>query len=99
MPEPEGLIQLAMPEDGYEWRKYGQKYIMRIRKNRSYFKCRRNECGAKKRAEWPPYDPSNLRIVYDGAHNHPPLEALGPDSAPNPYDLRNQLLEQPNEPS
>jgi hypothetical protein len=29
--------QLVMPEDGYEWKKYGQKFIKNIRKNRSIY--------------------------------------------------------------
>lgn len=27
-------VQLVMPEDGYEWKKYGQKFIKNIQKNR-----------------------------------------------------------------
>jgi WRKY DNA -binding domain len=29
--------QLVMPEDGFEWRKYGQKYIRNIKKVRYSF--------------------------------------------------------------
>nr|QDQ70859.1 transcription factor WRKY24-like [Lolium perenne] len=61
--------QLVMPEDGYQWKKYGQKFIKNIQKIRSYFRCRDKRCGAKKKVEWHPGDPS-LRIVYDGAHQH-----------------------------
>uniref|UniRef100_A0A804M1Q0 WRKY domain-containing protein n=4 Tax=Zea mays TaxID=4577 RepID=A0A804M1Q0_MAIZE len=70
--------QLVMPEDGYEWKKYGQKFIKNIQKMRSYFRCRHRLCGAKKKVEWHPRDPGgDLRIVYDGAHQHgpPPLAA------------------------
>ncbi len=27
-------VQLVMPEDGYEWKKYGQKFIKNIQKHR-----------------------------------------------------------------
>ncbi|CAL4926507.1 unnamed protein product [Urochloa decumbens] len=66
-----GGCQLVMPEDGYEWKKYGQKFIKNIRKNRSYFRCRHKLCGVKKRVEWHPSNPAgDLRIVYEGAHQH-----------------------------
>ncbi|KAM0878107.1 hypothetical protein ACQ4PT_035078 [Festuca glaucescens] len=71
-PSPEeagGGEQLVMPEDGYQWKKYGQKFIKNIQKIRSYFRCRDKRCAAKKKVEWHPGDPS-LRIVYDGAHQH-----------------------------
>ncbi|KAF8398596.1 hypothetical protein HHK36_017527 [Tetracentron sinense] len=62
---------LVIPEDGYAWKKYGQKFIKNIGKNRSYFKCQKTNCRAKKRAEWSSSDPSNLRVVYEGMHTHP----------------------------
>ncbi|KAI4966648.1 probable WRKY transcription factor 2 [Hordeum vulgare subsp. vulgare] len=64
-----GSQPLVMPEDGYQWKKYGQKFIKNIQKIRSYFRCRDRRCGAKKKVEWQPGDPS-LRVVYDGAHQH-----------------------------
>ncbi|KAF9686526.1 hypothetical protein SADUNF_Sadunf03G0167800 [Salix dunnii] len=54
-----GGQRLVLPEDGYEWKKYGQK---------SYFKCQTENCVAKKRVEWS--SPDNLRILYEGSHNH-----------------------------
>lgn len=62
--------RLVLPEDGFEWKKYGQKFIKTIRKFRSYFKCQDSGCIAKKRAEWCTSDPTNIRIVYDGNHTH-----------------------------
>uniref|UniRef100_A0ACD6A7I7 Uncharacterized protein n=1 Tax=Avena sativa TaxID=4498 RepID=A0ACD6A7I7_AVESA len=67
--EAGGSEQLVMPEDGYQWKKYGQKFIKNIQKIRSYFRCRDKRCAAKKKVEWHPGDPS-LRIVYEGAHQH-----------------------------
>uniref|UniRef100_A0A0E0KH10 WRKY domain-containing protein n=1 Tax=Oryza punctata TaxID=4537 RepID=A0A0E0KH10_ORYPU len=91
-------VQLVMPEDGYEWKKYGQKFIKNIQKNRSYFRCRDQRCGAKKKVEWHPHDPGlNLRIVYDGAHHHgSPSSAAGEGggaaAAANQYDLSTQYF-------
>ncbi|KAK2641548.1 hypothetical protein Ddye_023311 [Dipteronia dyeriana] len=65
--------RLKLPEDGYEWKKYGQKFNKNIGKFRSYFKCQRENCMAKKRAEWSSRSDGELgeiRIVYDGVHSH-----------------------------
>ncbi|XP_043693526.1 probable WRKY transcription factor 12 [Telopea speciosissima] len=63
---------LVIPEDGHGWKKYGQKFIKTIRKNRSYFKCHKRNCRAKKRVEWSTSKPKNIRISYEGAHTHSP---------------------------
>ncbi|CAN6282037.1 unnamed protein product [Urochloa humidicola] len=98
--------QLLIPEDGYEWKKYGQKFIKNIQKKRSYFRCRHKLCGVKKRVEWHPNDPAgDLRIVYEGAHQHgsgaAPSSAQGADgggggtgaaSASNQYELGAQYF-------
>ncbi|KAF8035371.1 hypothetical protein BT93_C1409 [Corymbia citriodora subsp. variegata] len=62
--------RLQLPEDGYEWKKYGQKFIKNIDKFRSYFKCQKAGCKAKKQAEWSETEPGDLRVVYEGVHNH-----------------------------
>uniref|UniRef100_A0A0D9VX28 WRKY domain-containing protein n=1 Tax=Leersia perrieri TaxID=77586 RepID=A0A0D9VX28_9ORYZ len=85
-------VQLVMPEDGYEWKKYGQKFIKNIQKNRSYFRCRDQRCGAKKKVEWHPHDPTlNLRVVYDGAHHHGSPSSSSAAAA-NQYDLSTQYF-------
>ncbi|KAL5765312.1 hypothetical protein ACOSP7_017589 [Xanthoceras sorbifolium] len=55
--------RLELPEDGYEWKKYGQKFIKNIAKFRSYFKCQRENCMAKKRAEWSSKESGEMRIL------------------------------------
>jgi len=90
--------QLVMPEDGYEWKKYGQKFIKNIQKFRSYFRCRHRLCGAKKKVEWHPSDPSGaLRVVYEGAHQHgsPPSSSAAAGAAAgasNKYELGAQYF-------
>lgn len=66
---------------------------------RSYFRCRDQRCGAKKKVEWHPHDPGlNLRVVYDGAHHHgSPSSAAGEGgtsaaAAANQYDLSTQYF-------
>ncbi|CAL9104037.1 unnamed protein product [Musa textilis] len=86
--------QPSMPEDGYRWNKYGQKYIKNVGKIRSYYRCRRKECTARKRLEWSPANPTILRVVYDGTHDHrPPSDVEQVRSVDvNQYELRNQVL-------
>ncbi|XP_064957567.1 WRKY transcription factor 28-like isoform X1 [Musa acuminata AAA Group] len=96
---------LEMPGDGYAWRKYGQKFILKIRKNRSYFKCREEGCKAKKRVEWPPSDPSNVKVTYDGVHHHPSPQLLSASyreeraGMANRYNLVIQVLGPPGDSS
>lgn len=95
-PEEAARQPLVMPEDGYQWKKYGQKFIKNIQKIRSYFRCRDKRCGAKKKVEWQPGDPS-LRVVYDGAHQHgtTPFDGGGgqdDDGAANRYELSAQYF-------
>nr|USN24513.1 WRKY transcription factor [Panax notoginseng] len=87
--------RLVLPEDGFEWRKYGQKFIKNIGKTRSYFKCQKSNCIAKKKVEWSVSEPGNLKIVYEAEHNHlSPRETSTTTTAAtaNPYDLLTQVL-------
>lgn len=65
---------------------------------RSYFKCQRSSCSAKKTAEWSNSEPNNLKVVYKGVHNHalPASESgssqLGTSSNANQYDLLTQVF-------
>ncbi|EOA37477.1 hypothetical protein CARUB_v10011619mg [Capsella rubella] len=63
------------PEDGFRWRKYGQKVVKGNPNPRSYFKCTNNDCNVKKHVE---RGADNFKILvtsYDGIHNHPPPPA------------------------
>ncbi|KAI0498486.1 hypothetical protein KFK09_019374 [Dendrobium nobile] len=66
---------VVIPEDDYKWNKYGQRYIKSLQKNRSYFRCVYNICKARKKVDWPPNEPNNLDISYEGDHNHGALAA------------------------
>ncbi|XP_022949797.1 probable WRKY transcription factor 2 [Cucurbita moschata] len=60
----------APSEDGYNWRKYGQKQVKGSEYPRSYYKCTHPNCQVKKKVER-----SNeghiTEIIYKGTHNHP----------------------------
>ncbi|KAL9271731.1 putative WRKY transcription factor 2 [Drosera capensis] len=57
-------------DDGYNWRKYGQKQVKGSEYPRSYYKCTHLNCPVKKKIERS-QDGQITEIIYKGAHNHP----------------------------
>ncbi|XP_022892370.1 probable WRKY transcription factor 71 [Olea europaea var. sylvestris] len=57
-------------EDGYRWRKYGQKAVKNSPYPRSYYRCTTQKCLVKKRIERSFQDPSIVITTYEGQHNH-----------------------------
>ncbi|GFY98645.1 WRKY DNA-binding protein 23 [Actinidia rufa] len=58
-------------EDGYRWRKYGQKAVKNSPFPRSYYRCTSTSCHVKKRVERSMSDPSMVVTTYEGKHTHP----------------------------
>ncbi|KAK4770154.1 hypothetical protein SAY87_030686 [Trapa incisa] len=57
-------------EDGYRWRKYGQKAVKNSPYPRSYYRCTSQKCMVKKRVERSFQDPSVVITTYEGRHSH-----------------------------
>nr|UUG47644.1 WRKY33 transcription factor [Gastrodia elata] len=57
-------------EDGYNWRKYGQKQVKGSENPRSYYKCTFPNCSTKKKVERN-FNGQITEIIYRGTHNHP----------------------------
>ncbi|XP_030462832.1 WRKY transcription factor 71-like isoform X1 [Syzygium oleosum] len=57
-------------EDGYRWRKYGQKAVKNSAYPRSYYRCTSQGCMVKKRVERSFQDPSIVVTTYEGQHSH-----------------------------
>lgn len=62
----------ASADDGYNWRKYGQKQVKGSEYPRSYYKCTHPNCPVKKKVERS-HEGHITEIIYKGAHNHPKL--------------------------
>ncbi|KAH0866266.1 hypothetical protein HID58_083477 [Brassica napus] len=58
-------------DDGYNWRKYGQKQVKGSEFPRSYYKCTNPGCPVKKKVERS-LDGQVTEIIYKGQHNHEP---------------------------
>ncbi|KAJ0985952.1 hypothetical protein J5N97_004308 [Dioscorea zingiberensis] len=57
-------------EDGYRWRKYGQKAVKNSPYPRSYYRCTTQKCSVKKRVERSYQDPTIVITTYEGQHTH-----------------------------
>ncbi|KAI7749174.1 hypothetical protein M8C21_028229 [Ambrosia artemisiifolia] len=74
------------PEDGYSWRKYGQKEILGSRYPRRYYRCTNQKlynCPAKKQVQRLDNDPYTFDVTYKGDHTCT-LSSTAPSMAPSP---------------
>ncbi|XP_057984003.1 probable WRKY transcription factor 2 [Malania oleifera] len=86
----------ALSEDGYNWRKYGQKQVKGSEYPRSYYKCTHPNCQVKKKVERS-HEGHITEIIYKGAHNHPkpPLNRRSAIGSSNPVnDMQLDIHEQ-----
>ncbi|KAG2238583.1 hypothetical protein Bca52824_092166 [Brassica carinata] len=60
----------APEDDGYNWRKYGQKLVKGSEYPRSYYKCTHPNCEVKKKVERSG-EGHVTEIIYAKTHNHP----------------------------
>ncbi|KAF8099714.1 hypothetical protein N665_0238s0042 [Sinapis alba] len=67
-------------DDGYKWRKYGQKIVKNSLHPRSYYRCTHNNCRVKKRVERLSEDCRMVITTYEGRHSHIPSDdSTSPD--------------------
>ncbi|KAI7743959.1 hypothetical protein M8C21_031537 [Ambrosia artemisiifolia] len=72
--EPRVVVQTTSEvdilDDGYRWRKYGQKVVRGNPNPRSYYKCTSVGCTVRKHVERASHDPKAVITAYEGKHNH-----------------------------
>ncbi|KAK8583819.1 hypothetical protein V6N13_109214 [Hibiscus sabdariffa] len=63
--------QVDILDDGYRWRKYGQKTVKNSKFPRSYYRCTHKECNVKKQVQRSSKDVEIVVTTYEGMHTHP----------------------------
>ncbi|XP_027345916.1 probable WRKY transcription factor 3 isoform X3 [Abrus precatorius] len=96
--EPRIIVQTTsevdLLDDGYRWRKYGQKVVKGNPHPRSYYKCTTQGCNVRKHVERASMDPKAVITTYEGKHNHdvPPAKTNSHAMASQP-DAQNAIPE------
>ncbi|XP_024360673.1 probable WRKY transcription factor 57 [Physcomitrium patens] len=74
VPEPRYAIKTRADtdvlDDGYKWRKYGQKAVKNSPHPRNYYRCATPNCPVRKRVERCIEDPGLVATAYEGTHSH-----------------------------
>nr|UVI62177.1 WRKY transcription factor [Rehmannia glutinosa] len=63
--------QVDILDDGYRWRKYGQKAVKNNKFPRSYYRCTHQGCNVKKQIQRLSKDEGIVVTTYEGMHSHP----------------------------
>ncbi|XP_073133209.1 probable WRKY transcription factor 53 [Henckelia pumila] len=83
-------------DDGFSWRKYGQKDILGAKYPRSYYRCTYRlvqDCWATKQVQRSDDDPTVFDITYRGTHtcNHSTV-AVPPPASPEKQEVKRDII-------
>ncbi|KZV20503.1 WRKY DNA-binding protein 13 [Dorcoceras hygrometricum] len=81
------MSDIDVLDDGYKWRKYGQKVVKNTQHPRSYYRCTQDNCRVKKRVERFADDPRMVITTYEGRHIHSPSHDNDDESRSSIYQL------------
>lgn len=95
---PQYMRENRKSDDGYNWRKYGQKQVKGSENPRSYYKCTYPNCPTKKKVETT-LEGCVTEIVYKGSHNHPKPQATRRSSSHSLQPHFNTNFENPSQPN
>ncbi|CAL9181647.1 unnamed protein product [Musa hybrid cultivar] len=84
-------------EDGYNWRKYGQKQVKGSEYPRSYYKCTHPNCQVKKKVERS-HEGHITEIVYKSAHNHPKPHVNRRSGVPSSHPFNDPQINESEQP-
>ncbi|XP_057506490.1 WRKY transcription factor SUSIBA2-like [Actinidia eriantha] len=75
--------EVDIVNDGYRWRKYGQKLVKGNPNPRSYYRCSNAGCPVKKHVERASHDLKVVVTTYEGQHDHdkPPARTVTHNAA------------------
>ncbi|PIN14819.1 hypothetical protein CDL12_12543 [Handroanthus impetiginosus] len=62
--------EVDLLDDGFKWRKYGQKVVKGNPHPRSYYRCTYTGCNVRKHVERSSADPKAVITTYEGKHIH-----------------------------
>ncbi|KAI5383813.1 probable WRKY transcription factor 75 [Lathyrus oleraceus] len=63
--------QIDILDDGFRWRKYGEKLVKNGKFPRSYYKCSYRGCNVRKQIQRHSKDEQIVETTYEGMHVHP----------------------------
>ncbi|KAL8196275.1 hypothetical protein R6Q57_025275 [Mikania cordata] len=83
----------GITDDGYGWRKYGQKFILGAKFPRSYYRCTYrhvHNCMARKQVQRSDEDPTVFEITYKGQHTCNPAvkPSVVPPESPEKHEIK-----------
>ncbi|XP_023542944.1 probable WRKY transcription factor 53 [Cucurbita pepo subsp. pepo] len=92
-----GMALEGSLDDGFSWRKYGQKGIFGAKHPRGYYRCTRRNlqgCVATKQVQRSDDDPTIFKITYRGNHTCSQVSNLGTTPAAPEFQQQNRRIDQ-----